>query len=77
VSITVAPAMRGRGLGSATLQASDAWLAAAEPGAGEIEAWVRSSNDGSRRLFERNGYLGVESDDPEMDCFVRPLDSRR
>ena len=73
VSITVAPEMRGRGLGSATLQASDAWLTATEPNAREIEAWVRSTNDGSRRLFERNGYRDVESDDPEMDCFVRPV----
>jgi UDP-2,4-diacetamido-2,4,6-trideoxy-beta-L-altropyranose hydrolase len=76
VSITVAPEMRGRGLGSATLQASDAWLAATEPAVREIEAWVRSSNSGSRRLFERNGYRGVESDDPEMDCFVRPVSER-
>ena len=73
VSITVAPEMRGRGLGSATLQASDAWLAATEPGAREIEAWVRASNAGSRRLFERNGYRARESEDPEMDCFVRPV----
>jgi UDP-2,4-diacetamido-2,4,6-trideoxy-beta-L-altropyranose hydrolase len=73
VSITVAPEMRGRGLGSATLQASDAWLSATEPDAREIEAWVRSSNAGSRRLFERNGYRAVGSGDPEMDCFVRPI----
>lgn len=76
VSITVAPEMRGRGLGSATLQASDAWLTGAEPGAREIEAWVRSSNAGSRRLFERNGYRGVESENPEMDCFLRPIGAR-
>jgi UDP-2,4-diacetamido-2,4,6-trideoxy-beta-L-altropyranose hydrolase len=75
VSITVAPEMRGRGLGSATLQASDAWLTTTEPAVREIEAWVRSSNAGSRRLFERNGYRGIESDDPEMDCFVRPIGS--
>jgi len=73
VSITVAPEMRGRGLGSATLRASDAWLAATEPDAREIEAWVRSSNDGSRRLFERNGYRAIASDDPAMECFLRPV----
>jgi RimJ/RimL family protein N-acetyltransferase len=71
VSITVAPEMRGRGLGSATLQASDAWLASAEPATSEIVAFVRPANAGSRRLFERNGYRATPSAEPDMDCFVR------
>lgn len=73
VSITVAPEMRGRGLGSAALEASDAWLAAREPPAAEIVAWVRRANTGSLRLFERNGYRAVPSDDPDLACLVRRL----
>ena len=76
VSITVAPEMRGRGLGSATLQASDAWLRSAEPGTTEIVAFVRPSNTGSRRLFERNGYRATPSPEQDMDCFVRPWEGR-
>lgn len=71
VSITVAPEMRGRGLGRAALEASDAWLIAREPAASEIVAWVRRSNAGSLRLFERNCYRTISSADPDMTCLVR------
>ena len=71
VSITVALEMRGRGMGSSTLQASDAWLREAEPATTEIVALVRPENTGSRHLFERNGYGAVSSAEPDMHCFVR------
>ena len=71
VSISVAPGMRGRGLGGATLQASDAWLRGAEPAAGAVVAHVRPDNTSSRRLFLRSGYSPAPSDEPDMDRFVR------
>jgi RimJ/RimL family protein N-acetyltransferase len=73
VSITVAPDLRGRGLGLAALSSSDAWLVAREPEASEIVAYVRRSHLGSLRLFGRNGYRPIASDDPELECLVRRL----
>ena len=71
VSISVAPGMRGQGLGGATLAASDEWLRATEPAAGAVVAHVRPDNTSSRRLFLRSGYLPAPSDEPDMDRFVR------
>jgi RimJ/RimL family protein N-acetyltransferase len=71
VSISVGPDVRGRGLGGATLRASDRWLLDAEPAAERIVAHVRPENDASRRLFERNGYAGVPSGEPGMLRFER------
>jgi RimJ/RimL family protein N-acetyltransferase len=71
ISIAIAPEVRGRGFGQATLAASDAWLVDAEPTVAEILAWVRPDNVGSRRLFERNGYRGTRSTQPGLECFVR------
>jgi RimJ/RimL family protein N-acetyltransferase len=72
ISIAVAPEMRGRGFGNATLQVSDSWLLATEPGAAEIVAWVRTANVGSRTLFERNGYRAADRAEDGLECFVRP-----
>ena len=71
VSISVAPGLRGQGLGGATLHASDAWLRGTEPAAVAVVAHVRPDNTGSRRLFLRSGYVPAPSDEPEMDRFVR------
>ena len=71
VSISVAPGMRGQGLGGATLHASDEWLHATEPGAAAVVAHVRPDNTSSRRLFLRSGYSPAPSDEPDMDRFVR------
>ena len=76
ISIAVAPEMRGRGFGDATLRASDAWLLATEPAAAEIVAWIRPANAGSRRLFERNGYGATPSEEPDLDCYVRRWERR-
>jgi RimJ/RimL family protein N-acetyltransferase len=71
ISISVSAPMRGRGVGSVTLQSADAWLLATEAEVREIVAHVRPDNTGSRRLFERNGYRAAPSAEPDMDCFVR------
>ena len=71
VSISVAPGLRGQGLGGATLHASDEWLRGAEPAAVAVVAHVRPDNTSSRRLFLRSGYLPAPSDEPDMDRFVR------
>ena len=71
VSISVAPGLRGQGLGGATLLASDEWLRAAEPAAVAVVAHVRPDNTSSRRLFLRSGYLPAPSHEPDMERFVR------
>lgn len=71
ISIAVAPGQRGRGLGSATVDAADAWLFSAEPEAREIVAWIRPANLASQRLFERQGYRPAGCRQAEMDCYVR------
>lgn len=58
VSITVAPGMRGRGMGSAMLQAAVAETASQWPGRA-IRAVVRPGNAASRRLFEGCGFVAV------------------
>lgn len=74
ISITVAPGQRGKGVGSATLQSSDAWLARTEPAAREVVAHVRPANTGSHLLFERNGYRYAPTDEAGMDRLIRVLD---
>ena len=76
VSISVAPGLRGRGLGGATLHASDEWLRDREPDATAVVAHVRPDNTSSRRLFLRNGYRPAPSEEPDMDRFVRHWERR-
>ena len=71
VSISVGPEMRGRGLGGATLRASDAWFYATEPEADRLVAHVRPANAASRRLFERNGYDPAPSGETGMLRYER------
>lgn len=52
VSITVAPASRGRGLSSAILAAAEATL----DDDASLIAWVHRDNKPSLALFERSGY---------------------
>jgi RimJ/RimL family protein N-acetyltransferase len=78
ISIAVAPGLRGRGVGSAALTASDRWLWTTEPEADEIVAWVRSGNAASRKLFEGQGYTLAVSEGDDMTCYVaRPPGSSR
>lgn len=66
LSITVAPAMRGRGAGGAMLQAAVAAASRIWPDA-EIRAVVRVDNKASRRLFERCGFVAVATRDGYLD----------
>ena len=61
-SITVAPNLRGRGIGVAMLRAGVAESRRLWPGA-PLLAWIRTTNTASRRLFERCGFrlLGEEA----------------
>lgn len=58
LSVTVAPAMRGRGAGTAMIRAALDEVAAAWPKL-EVRAAVRVENAASRRLFERCGFVAV------------------
>lgn len=59
ISINVAPAARGRGLGTATLDAASVHAAAL--GLSTIEALIRPSNAASVRAFENAGYVHTGS----------------
>lgn len=63
LSITVAPAVRGLGVGAVMLQAAVKETARIWPGAA-ITAMIRPSNGPSLRLFERCGFVaaGREND---------------
>ncbi len=65
VSITVAPAMRGRGTGSTMLRAAVAEAARLWPAAA-ILAVIRPGNTASRRLFERCGFAMTGEQDGLM-----------
>lgn len=62
LSVTVAPAMRGGGAGTAMIRAALAEVAVAWPLA-EVRAAVRVENAASRRLFERCGFVAVAEGD--------------
>jgi RimJ/RimL family protein N-acetyltransferase len=66
VSITVAPAFRGRGLGPAVLAAADS--AARDWGVDRLIARVKASNVRSRRIFETAGY--VDGPEPAAEELV-------
>lgn len=66
LSITVAPAARGRGAGSAMLRAAVDAASRAWPGA-EVRAAVRVGNDASRRLFARCGFVAAGTRDGYLD----------
>ena len=75
LGIAVAPAWRGLGVGTALLQAGEAW--AREQGAERMSLWVDGFNTGARRLYERLGYVawGQEMDkaiEPEAASIDRP-----
>lgn len=60
VSINVAPASRGAGVGTLALRAGITWFHAVHPGM-PLVAYVRTENSASRRLFDREGFtLGFE-----------------
>lgn len=65
VSIMLGPENRGRGLGTAVLEASEQALRARMPGDLHFLATVHTSNEASLRLFGSAGYVrrGVPNDD--------------
>jgi len=65
VSIVVAPADRGCGVGRVMLSAACAEMT------GDIYAAVRIGNDASRRLFESCGFERVESSEPGFLRYLR------
>jgi len=74
ISINVAPTARARGLGTATLVAASAY--ARGLGFERILALIRPHNQGSRRAFEKAGYVArgerLESGSPAL-VFVHEL----
>jgi RimJ/RimL family protein N-acetyltransferase len=56
ISVTVAPAARGRGLGRDLIAAGVAWLWRTDVAAAVVEAWVRAGNERSRRAFRAAGF---------------------
>jgi ribosomal protein S18 acetylase RimI-like enzyme len=56
-TVAVLPAARGRGIGTALMDAVDAW--ARERGIEHLMISVRTANDGARRLYERRGFRAV------------------
>jgi spore coat polysaccharide biosynthesis predicted glycosyltransferase SpsG/RimJ/RimL family protein N-acetyltransferase len=70
VSIAVDPALHGSGLGSAILDAGDAWLAANDARVRTCRAEIRDGNDASVRAFLAAGYL------PGTDSYERPVGRR-
>ena len=55
ISINLDPAVRGQGLGTATLEAASCWAAGA--GLRFIDALIRPTNRASVRAFEKAGYV--------------------
>jgi UDP-2,4-diacetamido-2,4,6-trideoxy-beta-L-altropyranose hydrolase len=71
VSIVVAPANRGIGVGRAMLSAACSEMR------GDLFAAVRIENDASRRLFENCGFQEVESSEPGFVRYLRRGEHRR
>ena len=65
VSMWVAPAGRGRGVGNALVERAIDW--AGEAGYPRIELWVARGNDTAERLYLRSGF--------EVTGDVQPLPS--
>lgn len=64
ISITVAPEVRGQGIGSQALIATAAYAAESLPGIRRILAVVNRDNEASLRLFTKAGYRPRVPADP-------------
>lgn len=73
VSVSVAPAARGRGHATAVLRAA---MASQALGASKFRATVRSENEASLRLFERAGFTAVRREQAVV-LFERAAPSNR
>lgn len=56
-TVAVLPAARGAGIGTALMEAIDAW--ARERGIDHLSVSVRTANEGARRLYERRGFRSL------------------
>lgn len=54
ISVTIAPGMRGGGLGVRLIRAATAWFHERHPL--PVTAWIRTTNTRSLRAFEQAGY---------------------
>jgi ribosomal protein S18 acetylase RimI-like enzyme len=72
LSLWVAPAARGHGIGAGLVEACWTWLQSAAPGASLRLNVVRDNHD-ARRLYERLGFtcIGADPDDPGEDVLVK------
>jgi UDP-2,4-diacetamido-2,4,6-trideoxy-beta-L-altropyranose hydrolase len=71
VSIVVAPARRGEGLGAQLLKEGEARLLAARRDVIQFVAEVVPGNAASRRLFSRSGYELTGSSDSALLCYIK------
>jgi UDP-2,4-diacetamido-2,4,6-trideoxy-beta-L-altropyranose hydrolase len=71
VDIAVDPAFRGRGVGQELLRQGLEAAAGRWPRGTPVIAEVLTSNTASRRLFERCGFMAVETDARHRKDFVR------
>ncbi|WP_066524216.1 GNAT family N-acetyltransferase [Corynebacterium bouchesdurhonense] len=68
----VAPALRGRGIGTRMMAVVHEVVAAA--GGGEIQINVDEVDTGARRFYERIGFTNVEvGQDYRMLCYIKEL----
>ena len=76
LALFVAPAAQGRGVGTQLMHALTA--DARHRGRPELHLWVRSSNAGARRLYERYGFTAAGDEimdgDVALTAYVRPPD---
>ncbi|KAJ5558480.1 hypothetical protein N7535_008693 [Penicillium sp. DV-2018c] len=75
VSMWVAPAARGRGVGDALIAAVEQW--ARGTGASRLRLEVVKHNNPARSLYIRNGFVDVEPEHDELElgngCFNRVM----
>lgn len=66
ISLWVAPAARGRGVGDVAVGGVLAWAAGAHPGTAVVLS-VRRGNDAARLLYERHGFVD-DGPSPDERC---------
>jgi GNAT superfamily N-acetyltransferase len=74
ISMWVAPFARGRGVGSALIDAVAEWAAGVRPG--ELRLQVVDGNEHAIRMYERNGFVDrgvVAGTDPVERLMSRPI----
>lgn len=72
ISLWIAPAARGRGVGDEAIRQVVAWASDKHPGS-TVMLSVKSENNSARRLYERHGFVdaGPSPDDPTEQLMRR------